>query len=313
MKLRHASLLLAGLLAAVSTAHAHRSWVLPAVTVLSGEDKWVAFDAAVSNSLFFPDHRGINIAQVEAKGPDGQPVELQNATTGRVRSSFELNLKQQGTYLISLKPGGGRGQGGGMGGAPGGPGAPAAGAPAAQGGPGGGQGGPGGMARGGLNGTYTGEDGKPVRWRGTPETLVSEEVAKKPDFKLRESGGRSVVTFVTLGKPSTEVLKPSGKGFEVEYLTHPNDLNTGEPGVLRLLYDGKPVAGEIAVARGDDRYRNEGGETVIKSDAEGLVKIEWPAAGRYWVEASYAAPGTLHGVPSEKTFTYIATYEVLPE
>lgn len=282
MKFRHASLFLAGLLAAVSTAHAHRSWVLPVVTVLSGEDKWVAFDAAVSNSLFFPDHRGIDVARVEAKGPDGQPVELQNAVTGRVRSSFELNLKQQGTYLVALKPGAPRG-------------------------------GPGGQGGSSLNGTYTGEDGKPARWRGTPETLVTEEVAKKPGFKLRESGGRAIVTFVTLGKPSTEVLKPSGKGFEIEYVTHPNDLNTGEPGVLRLLYDGRPVAGEIAVARGDDRYRNEGGETVLKADAEGLVKIEWPAAGRYWVEASYAAPGTLHGVPSEKSFVYVATYEVLPE
>lgn len=293
MKLRHASALLAGLLAAVSTAHAHRSWVLPAVTVLSGQDGCIAFDAAVSNSLFFPDHRGIDIARIEAKGPDGQPVELQNAVTGRVRSSFELNLAQQGTYIVSLKPGAPRGQGGG------------------QGGQGGGMGG--GQARGNLNGTYTGEDGKPARWRGTPETLVSENMAAKPGFKLRETGGRSVVTFVTLGKPSTEVLKPTGKGFEVEYVTHPNDLNTGEPGVLRLLFDGQPVAGEVAVARGDDRYRDEGGETVFKTDAEGLVKITWPAAGRYWVEAAYSAPGTLHGVPSEKTFAYIATYEVLPE
>lgn len=304
MKLRHASLLVAGLLAAVSTAQAHRSWVLPAVTVLSGEDKWVAFDAAVSNSLFFPDHRGIDVTRVEAKGPDGLPVELQNATTGRVRSSFELNLTQQGTYVVSLKPGAPRGQGGGMGG-PGG-------SPAPQGAPGGGEG-QGGMARGGLNGTYTGEDGKPVRWRGTPETLVSEGVATKPNFKLRETGGRSVVTFVTLGKPTTEVLQPTGKGFEVDYVTHPNDLNTGEPGVLRLLFDGQPVAGEVAVARGDDRYRDEGGETVLQAGSDGLVKIEWPAAGRYWVEASYAAPGTLHGVPSEKTYAYIATYEVLPE
>ena len=33
-------------------ANAHRAWVLPAATVLSGENAWVTFDAAVSNDIF---------------------------------------------------------------------------------------------------------------------------------------------------------------------------------------------------------------------------------------------------------------------
>lgn len=279
MHIRHTALLALGLFAGAATAHAHRVWILPAITVFSGEEQWASFDAAVSNNLFYPNHRPVNLAQVEARDPEGQPVELQNATGGRIRSSFELQLNKQGTYVVSLKPGGGR--------------RPTDGST--------------------LFGSYT-EAGKPVRWRGTPETLASEGVATKTDFKLRESGGRSVVTFVTLGKPSTDGLKPSGSGFEVEYLTHPNDLTTGESASFRFLIDGKPAAGaEVSVVRGDDRYRDEAGEVVLKADSEGLVKIEWPVAGRYWLEASHAVPGTLHDVPSEKVFTYIATYEVLPE
>ena len=35
---------------------AHRQWMLPSSTVLSGSDPWVTVDAAVSNELFYFDH-----------------------------------------------------------------------------------------------------------------------------------------------------------------------------------------------------------------------------------------------------------------
>ncbi len=319
MNARHLLSVSAALLLGVTTASAHRVWILPGMTVLSGTDQWVSFEAAVSNNLFFPNHRPVNPAQIEVKGPDGAPVELQNATTGQIRSSFELHLEKQGTYIVSLKPGGNRRAGGGMGGpgGPGGAGAPQAGGQASPGGQGApGAGGPGGGMGGGgqgsLMGTYE-QDGKPQRWRGTPETLVSEGMAQKPGFKLRETGGRSVVTFVTLGKPSTDILKPTGKGLEIDYVTHPNDLFTGESATFRVLADGQPVEkAEVTLVRGDDRYRDTEGATTLHSDKDGVVKISWPQSGRYWVEITAAKAGTLHGVPSEKTFTYITVLEVLP-
>src|SRR5690606_5815929 len=158
-----------------ASAHAHRVWILPAVTVLSGTDQWVSVDAAVSNNLFFPNHRPVQLAQIEVRDPEGAPVELQNATGGEIRSSFELHLQKQGTYIVSLKPSSGRRP---MGGGPGGAAGPA-GAKADQ---------------PTLFGSYE-VNGKVERWRGTPESLVSEGAASKPGFKLRESGGRSVVTF----------------------------------------------------------------------------------------------------------------------
>jgi hypothetical protein len=277
--------------------------------VLSGTDQWVSFEAAVSNNLFFPNHRPVSLAQIEVRAPDGSPVELKNAVGGEIRSSFELHLEKQGTYMVSLKPSTGRRPAnGGMGG----PGAaPAAGTPASSSQK---SGGPGASAnQGSLFGSYE-EDGKPQRWRGSPETLVSEGMNKKPSFKLRESGGRSVVTFVTLGKPTDEILKLNGKGLEVDYVTHPNDLFAGEPATLRFFLDGQPAAGaEITIVRGDDRYRDEAGDVTLKTNGDGTVKIDWPMPGRYWLEATASAEGKLHGVPSEKTFTYIVTLEVLPD
>lgn len=308
MKSYRLLLALSGLLLGATAAHAHRVWILPSMTVVSGNDQWISFEAAVSNNLFFPNHRPVAIDSLEVRGPDGQPVSIQNATSGQIRTSFELQLQKQGTYVVSLKPNtGGRGRGG-----PAGPAvaqAAAPGAPAAAGR--GGRGGRGGGA-GSLNGTYE-ENGQVVRWNGTPETLVSEAVAKKTNFKLTENGGRTVVAFVTAGKPTTEVLKPTGKGIEIDYVTHPNDLFTGEEATFRLLVDGKPAANaEVTVVRGDDRYRDEAGDVILRTAADGTVKIKWPQSGRYWLEAVATGTGELHGVPSQKTFTYISTYEVLP-
>lgn len=312
MKSHRHLLAVAGLLLGSSAVYAHRVWVLPSMTVLSGTDQWVSFEAAVSNNLFFPNHRPVSIESIEVRGPDGAPVQIENAVGGQVRSSFELHLEKQGTYVISLKPSTGRRPSGGS--------APAAMAQKAGGPPAGGQkGAPGGGSpkmgfggEGSLFGSYE-EDGKVQRWRGTPESLIAEGVAKKPGFKLRETGGRRVVTFVTCGKPSTEVLKPEGKGVEIDFLTHPNDLFVGEAAKFRLLVDGKPALNaEVTVVKGDDRYRDEAGDINLRTDANGVVEVKWPETGRYWFEATASSPGTLHGVPSEKSFTYIATFEVLP-
>ena len=38
------------------SAQAHRAWMLPSATVLSGEEPWITVDAAVSNDLFYFEH-----------------------------------------------------------------------------------------------------------------------------------------------------------------------------------------------------------------------------------------------------------------
>src|SRR5690606_819212 len=71
-------------------SHAHRIWILPSTTVLSGENQWISVEAAVSNNLFFPNHRPVRLDSIAVSDPEGNPVELQNAISGEIRSSFEL-------------------------------------------------------------------------------------------------------------------------------------------------------------------------------------------------------------------------------
>lgn len=93
-----AALLLA--LTAQST-QAHRSWILPSTTVLSGDKPVVTFDAASSNNLFFPNHRATSLESIKAIAPDGKEVEIQNGAEGKIRSTFDLELAQEGTYRIA--------------------------------------------------------------------------------------------------------------------------------------------------------------------------------------------------------------------
>lgn len=85
---------------AAPTAHAHRMWMTPSSTVLSGADPWVTVDGAISNTLFFPDHNPMRLDGVKAIGPDGANVALENAATGKFRSTFDLHLAKPGTYRI---------------------------------------------------------------------------------------------------------------------------------------------------------------------------------------------------------------------
>lgn len=85
----------------VGAAHAHRAWILPSATVVSGDKVWVTLDGAVSNNLFFPDHRPMQVEAISITAPDGASVKPANATVGQYRTTFDLELKQKGTYRIA--------------------------------------------------------------------------------------------------------------------------------------------------------------------------------------------------------------------
>lgn len=86
---------------AVVPASAHRQWMMPSSTVLSGDDVWVTVDAAVSNDLFYFEHQPLRLDAVKAWAPDGTEVAIENKSTGRYRSTFGVHLTQKGTYRIA--------------------------------------------------------------------------------------------------------------------------------------------------------------------------------------------------------------------
>lgn len=93
------ALVLAGL---TLSAQAHRPWLLPTSTVVDSKDPWVSIDAAISEGLFEIDHQPLKLDAIVVTGPDGAKVGLDNASTGRLRSTFDLKLAKPGTYKVSL-------------------------------------------------------------------------------------------------------------------------------------------------------------------------------------------------------------------
>lgn len=83
------------------TAQAHRGWMLPSATVLSGNEPWVTVDAAVSNDLFYFEHNAMNLDGLVVFAPDGSLASAENQGKGRYRSSFDVKLTQKGTYKIA--------------------------------------------------------------------------------------------------------------------------------------------------------------------------------------------------------------------
>jgi uncharacterized GH25 family protein len=84
------------------TAMAHKAWLQPSQTVLAGTEPWVTVDAAVSNDLFYFNHVPLPLERLAITAPDGSKVDAQNGATGKYRSVFDVQLKQQGTYRIAM-------------------------------------------------------------------------------------------------------------------------------------------------------------------------------------------------------------------
>lgn len=89
------------MLALPGVVQAHRQWMLPSSTIVSGDDVWVTVDAAVSNDLFYFEHQPMRLDNVKAWAPDGSEAQIENKATGRYRSVFDLHLTQRGTYKIA--------------------------------------------------------------------------------------------------------------------------------------------------------------------------------------------------------------------
>lgn len=85
-----------------ATAEAHRAWLLPSATVLSGDEAWITVDAAVSNELFYFEHNPLRLEGLSIVGPNGSEVAPQNESTGKYRSTFDVELKKPGTYRVAV-------------------------------------------------------------------------------------------------------------------------------------------------------------------------------------------------------------------
>jgi uncharacterized GH25 family protein len=151
-----------------------------------------------------------------------------------------------------------------------------------------------------AEGTYKLELGGPARF-GTMYKVGDERKRLMADKKTRakelpanatevvtsQSRSRSV-TFITVNKPTSDVLALKNQGLEFKSSVHPADIVAGEPVTFTFLVDGKVQAGvELEVSYEGERYRNEAGRVQHKTDASGQFTYTPVEAGVFMIEASY--------------------------
>lgn len=87
---------------ATADARAARAWLLPSQTILAKSGGWVAVDAAMADDLFSVNQGAMNIDALSITGPDAKAVAPQNVAKARTRSTFDVELRQAGTYRIAV-------------------------------------------------------------------------------------------------------------------------------------------------------------------------------------------------------------------
>lgn len=310
MRTRHALIAAAAIAAALSTpAMAHRQWLLPSTTTLAGTSEYVTVDAAVSNDLFYADHVAIDPTQVKVWAPDGSEGKIENPARGQYRGTFDVKIDKPGTWVIGMERSGVGGtfkvgaetwRVGAMRGRPGG--APGSGGPGAQrpagAPPAGGPGGPGGP---GFPG------GAPMKSVAT----VAEIPANATDIRITENLSKNVI-FVTADAPTKTAFAPTGKGLEFDPITHPSGLVQDEEAQFRFLVDGKPAPGvKVSVVPGGKKYRAAEDAQELTTGADGVLKVKWPVAGMYWLNANLTDNKPSEARATERRMSFTTTLEVV--
>ncbi len=83
-------------------ALAHRQFIVPTSTVVTGKAPWVSFDAAAATDVFFFDHVAMNLTNLVVTAADGSIIKVENQSTGKLRSSFDFRAEMAGTYRVAV-------------------------------------------------------------------------------------------------------------------------------------------------------------------------------------------------------------------
>ncbi|MFD1789869.1 DUF4198 domain-containing protein [Sphingomonas floccifaciens] len=267
----------AALLSIPATVSAHRLWLLPSGTIFSGTDSWVTVDTAASNDLFYADHQPGRLEGMKVWQPDGTPGQIQNGATGRYRSVFDVQLNKPGTWKIGTETTALMGS----------------------------------FKVDGVEKRIGGRPGMGPNGQRVAPLTVADIPANATDVQLTEVSGRNEI-FVTAGEPTRTVLTPTGKGLELDAVTHPDELVAGEPAKFRFLVDGKPAAGlKVTVVPGGKRYRNAEGARELTTGADGVLSVDWPTAGMYWLNATYQDAKSTTPRATGRRMSYTTTLEVM--
>jgi len=88
--------------------------------------------------------------------------------------------------------------------------------------------------------------------------------------------------YVSKGPASDKALAPTGTGLEIVPLVHPNRIDPGTALPVRLLFQGKPLAGAVISLHGEGLADEEDAKAArVTTDADGRASVTLPRAGTF--------------------------------
>ncbi|MBU2978171.1 DUF4198 domain-containing protein [Alteromonas sp. C1M14] len=254
-------------------ALAHRAWIKPTTTVVSGDDEWISFDAAVANGIFTPDHFPLSLDSITVLSPSGEDVTKHHGQKLRYRSVFDINLKEEGTYRVFTAS----------------------------------------RSIMAFWKDENGKRKRwPGRGETASVDEFDEAVPKDADDLQVIDSARRIDVFVTAKAPSDTVLKPTGNGLELNGETHPNDLYTGEAISLGFLMDGEAASStKVTIVKEGEKYRDTDDAMTLTADENGEISVSFDEPGMYWLEAEYE-DDKAKAPAQQRRGMYVLVMEVLP-
>lgn len=266
------AVLMGAMAVAGAAVAAHMPYLKP--TTFTPRRDSVTLESAMSADMFFlPDFPIRGEGDYWATGPSGETVKASNATVHKEFAVAEVALPTPGTYRLSTGERQGRA----------------------------------------TKFARIGGEWQMVRPAGSPGGRGVEESAVPAGAEtMTATSYLRAEAYVTRGAPDRGALKASGKGLELDPITHPSEIFAGEAFKFRLLNDGQPAAdAAFAIYRAGDQHAEIRYTYSAKADAAGAASVTFDQAGIYVLIASYpprtpGAPMT----PVPKSSTYSLTFEV---
>jgi len=144
-----------------------------------------------------------------------------------------------------------------------------------------------------------------------PPRFIEEAAVPAGAETMVSQGFATSETYVTRGAPDRGALKATGKGLEVEPITHPNEAFAGEAFKFRLLDNGQPAAGaSFTIVRGGDAYAEKRYLYSGVAPTDGAVAVTFDQPGSYVLEARYPVRPEGARDPLPRNNTYTLTFEV---
>lgn len=263
-------LIISGAIGVALLSQASTMYVLPSDTLLSGNSAWVSFDAAYADFIFTA-KESIDSKTLSVTAPNGKKAELHGLTEGKVRSTFEVELTEEGTYAATsfrkyyyVK-----------------------------------------YSKDGEKKLKKWRGSKAEFEEKIKDKAFADSIKQVRNYTLRAD------TFVSLGEPSDNGLKAEDLGFDFDFITHPNNYVVGEKAEFILKKNGKPVPNAvIKVERGGARFNPSRDLTRVTTDENGHFSVTWKKQGQYVLSIKYRAEKPKDKLKPQERTRYFATVEV---